>query len=415
MRITREDAVKVIIYIGTRKIVALLGSCEHEEPRVLRCVIRTRPEGFQEGYVSNLERAAAVLQEMLDELFEGASVSDYSAYVVLGNSKLKTYSFSSSQYFQGEQRTIASGDVRSIIQQTKSVATLPLTEFILQAIPDSFLVNDMYGIRNPLGLEAQRLGVDLKLFTMNFQDFKNLSKAFDAAEIDVIAYFPKTLTVAEAVLTEIEKEEGAVIVDIANDVTQLIAWKNGTLAATKAIPFGGRQLTTLISDGWKIDITDSDRVKERFASMSPTADFGEELIPLVERNGKDNHQMRRQDFHRDFLIHAEKWVNPIIGEAKMFIDDQKMVYPNFIFTGGAAAIDGFLEFVLEKYEIEGRIGLPRLVQASQELLLDPSLPAGLGMLRWLAMNDRQQRRLIEPAGIVEKTWSSARDWFLTYF
>ena len=190
-----RDGVKekeIVIYLGTHKLVALAGEVGDGEPRIIRHAEIVNPDGFENGLVTNLERAAASLEALVDSLFSAKDsygvesprrdVSDIFTYVVLGNVKLKTYRFSSSQYFQGLRRTISSHEIRSVVSQTRSVATLPLSEFVLQAIPETFLVDDTANVTNPLGLEAHRLGVTLKIFTMDFQAFRNISKTFEAAE-----------------------------------------------------------------------------------------------------------------------------------------------------------------------------------------------------------------------------------------
>ncbi len=186
MNSTVQSESEIILYIGPEKLIALEGKLEGREPRILRYVVLEDREGFDKGFVKSLDKAAASFEAILKKLFEGSQVPDeFEVSVVLNNPKLRTYSFSSSQYFQGFHRTVSNQEVRSVVRQTRSIATLPLSEFVLQALPESFLVDDREGIRNPLGLEARRLGVTLKIFTMNFEDFKNISKAFEIAEINV--------------------------------------------------------------------------------------------------------------------------------------------------------------------------------------------------------------------------------------
>ena len=189
---------EVVIYLGTQKAVAVEALLGHGEPRVLRHAVEKNPDGFDKGMVTNLEKAATTLEKLLAKLAPERN-EEFTPFVVLGNSKLKTYTFSSSQYYQGFQRVVSSQEIRSVVAQTRSVATLPLSEFVLQAIPDSFIVNDLEGVTNPQGLEAHRLGVRLKIYTMNFQEFKNIGRAFEAAEINIKGFFPKFLTVSEAV------------------------------------------------------------------------------------------------------------------------------------------------------------------------------------------------------------------------
>ncbi|MBI3306682.1 MAG: hypothetical protein HYZ84_02590 [Candidatus Omnitrophica bacterium] len=406
---------EIVFYVGTRKLVAMYGEIRQGEPRIHRQVVRMNPDGFKNGFVTSLERAAAVLEKMLEELMPSLGSDEVSAFVVLGNRKLKTFKFSSSIYFQGLHRTISSHEIRSVVDQTRSVATLPLSEFVLQAIPESFLVNDMPGIRNPLGMDAHRIGVDLNLLTMEFEDFKNINKAFEAAEITVKGYFPKNLMVAEAVLSDQEKEEGCLVIDIVEDAAHFTLWKNGRLTNTRVEPLGAGCLAEKVAKTWQIESHDAERVIEKFATLERNPQFGEDRIPLVDRNGKSNHQIPRQEYQQKFLKHSREWLEKILHAAKSFCDEERVMHPHFVFTGSTTALNGFLEFLQEEFSLEARIGHSKKIEAPNETLVDSSMAGILGMYRWLSTLERDRQRLFEPQGVVQKTFATARSWFANYF
>ena len=405
---------EIVVYIGTRRLVALEGIVGHGEPRVIRSVRQAKPDGFENGLVTNLEKAAASIEKLLETLAEN-SEDEISCSVVLGHSKIQSYTFSSSQYYQGAARPVSSQEIRSVIAQTRSVATLPLTEIILQVVPESFVVDDMEDIRNPLGLEARRLGVNLKIYTMNFQDFKNLASAFETAEVRVKGFYPKALPLSEGVLTESEKTDGAVIVDIADEDARLVLWKNGNMLDSKNVPLGGKFMTEQIAQGWNIDGTDAEKVKEQYASLISHPDFGEELIPLIERQGKGHHPIRRQEFQEKFFAQSKGWMKNLLAEVDAFVEEGKLRFPHYVFTGGGTRPDGFLEFLQAQFSREARIGLVRRLDAPNELLVDLSMTAALGMFRWMGNYERDQKRLTAPTGLLQKTMGSARDWFFAYF
>lgn len=406
---------EVVVYVGTHRLVAMLGTVAADEPRILKCVELKNPAGFRRGLVTSLEHACLSLEEILDELLPGVGLSELSLFVVLGNAKLRSYRFTSSCYYQGFRRTITAHEVQNVIQQTRSVATLPLDEFVLQAIPESFIVNDLSDIPNPLGMEAQRLGVWLNIFTMKFEDFKNLSRVFETTESEVKGYFPKTLILAESVLSEEEKEQGAVVIDIADDVTQLILCKSSCLIATRPVPLGSERLTQAIAEAYGIEPHDAERVKEHFATLDTDRSQQEELVPLGDRKGKTNHHVKRQDFQDKFVAEAKKWLSDLLGEVEQLGREERVLFPHYVFTGGGTQIDGFLEFLQREFAVEGRIGRVRRVDAATEILVDPSLTAPVGVYRWLVTQERSRDRMLAPRGFLQKTLTYARNWFAHYF
>ncbi len=406
----------LVLFVGGRKIAGFLSGANPTSPKIAHHVVQKSAEGFENGLVTDLERASNSIEAVVRELLGGkeGEGTALTAYVVLSNSKLKTYTFSSSQYYQGNQRTITAQEIRSVVQQTRSVATLPLTEFVLQAVPQSFLVNDMAGVRNPLGLEAHRLGVELKMHTMNFEDFKNLSRAFEAAEIEVEGYFPKTMLTAEAILQEEEKEEGSLILDISEDSAQLVLWKEGHLVDSRVIVGGSRALAEQISNEWGISIHDAFRVQQEYGSLG-SGDFSDELIPLVERNGKGNHAIKRADFQAKYVGYFKNWTAALLEQAEAFCKENRIFYPHLVFSGEIVQTDGFIEFLAQHFSRTARIGSSRKVDAVGELLHDQSLAPVFGMLRWISQEMPDQKKFAQPKGFIRKTIATAKDWFLAYF
>lgn len=410
-----EGEKEIVIYVGARKIVLLEGVSGNQGFRVTRCDQLLNPEGFDGGLVTHLDRAASSLRLLVGRTAVAKSDEILPVYAVLGNAKLKVFGASSSQYYQSGQKTITANDIRGVVEQTKSFATLPLSEAILQSVPESFLVNDMPNVKDPLGLDANRLGVNLKIFTMNYQDYRNLAKAFETADLEVADYYPKSLTISEVVLTDREKEEGAMIVDISEDTTELVLWKNGVLVDTRILSLGSRFLTEKIAEAWSIDRLDAEHVKERYASLVLEPNFGDELIPLVERGGKGHQSIRRQEFHGKFLGHCREWVEKILKETDAFAQERRLVYPHIVFTGGGIRFDGFLEFLQAQFSREARIGFAHGVEAGNELLMDPSLTAALGMFRCFSTYEREKAKLTGADGFFEKALACVTGWFSKYF
>jgi len=114
---------QTVIFVGTRKLAVFHGSLGENDPSIFRHVIINQPAGFQSGFVTHLDQAALSIQRAFDQLNIQTPLAETACHIVFGNSKLRSYRCSSSQYFQGSQRTVSASDVRAIVRQTRSVAT----------------------------------------------------------------------------------------------------------------------------------------------------------------------------------------------------------------------------------------------------------------------------------------------------
>ncbi len=416
-----ENERVIIFYLGARKLVTLAGELQNGGVRVLASHAEELGDGFRGGFVTQVDKAAKLLSSALERLKktrEGEFIRDLSvldAYVVLGNSKLASHTFSSSVYFPQGKKTLAHTDVRQVVDQTRSVATLPLSEGILQTLPAAFLVDDLDQVQDPVGLDAERLGVTLKIFTMESREFKNIEKAFEAAEIEVQGFFPRTLAVSEAVLSEQEKQEGVLLMDVGADGVYLSLWRGGMIAGTRVLDMGLRRLCQEIGNTWQISLTDAEKVFERYGSLSAEPQYGDELIPLVIRESQEKKQIERQNFHQQFLKSAKEWVAQILSESDSFIREHGVFHPHYVFAGSGTRLDGFLEFLHKEFATDARLGVVRSTDAAAELKTNPGLAAALGGLQLVAHLERQKKMYFAPRGLLEKTFMSAKDWLASYF
>ncbi len=411
----------VVFYVGARRLVALAGEIQPGGIRVLAYATEDHAEGFLNGFVAHLEKAAKSVSRIFDKLKETREgqflrgLEDRDVYVVLGNTKLSSHTFSSGLYFSGARKTVAHHDVRTVIEQTRSVATLPLSEHVLATLPVSFLVDDLDQVPDPVGLEAQRLGVTLKIFTMDGSEFKNLNKVFEAAEFEVKNYFPRTLAVSEAVLTERERQEGVLLLDIGSDSVYLSLWRGGMLAATRIVEIGVRRLIDGLSQSWQINSQDAAKVMDRYGSLVPEPDFGDELIPLLVRETQEKRQVERRVFHSSLLKLSRDWLAEVLSEADIFVRENGIFHPHYVLTGSGTRWDGFLEFLHREFSTDARIGVVRAVEAPNELKIHPGLSAAIGGLHLISRFENEKRHYLKSRGFFEKTLTGAREWIAAYF
>ncbi len=410
-----KDQRSWVLYIGTHRLAGVLVEKDTERLKVLRTAEILEPEGFQRGEVSQIEKALVSVGELVKRLNLQEDAFELPVYVLLSNPQLRMTRFSSSVYYSGYPRMVTSREIRQVIEQTRSVAPLPLEEWILQAVPESFWVNDLTGVEDPTGLEAQRLAVSLQIFSSRYGAFRNVIRLLESLEFNVKGYFPKTLTLADGILTESEKEEEVLVVDFADGVTHLVLTREGRIVQTKSLEKGSRFFTARIAEKWQVSLREARRLKEQFGSLEENLQFGEELIPLVERNGHPHHQIKRSEFHQVFQGLADEFLAELEKEIRAFLEEEKSTHPHLVFTGGGVKLEGFLEFVSRRFQFSIRLGLARHIEGVGNLLTDPAWAGPLGFLRRLDGQAPAQSRVPVKENLLERALVQCKEWLVAYF
>lgn len=402
-----------LLYIGTTKIVFVKADVAGPLPEVMAYCTRLA-RGFERGLVKDLPEASETLREAVRSIVNADEDTIVPCRVVVSNAYIKNYTFQSSVYFQTNPHALTLRDIRLAIAQTRSVATIPLGEIIVQAIPQEFLVNDLAGIRNPIGLEASRLGVTLRLLTMDYLVYSNLRKVLERSELEVIDFIPSILASADAVLGDSEKQEGVILVAIGGEVTHFACYKGSVLIAVHSIPFGADRITQVIEQKLNINHLDAQRVKESFGSAVRKTEFCDELIPIPASNGHQKYHISRAQFETHMNAGLEAFLDKIGSEIKL-LQSQFAPLDQIVVTGGGAELEGLVEAMKEEISPSVRLGRAEDFSGPDTFIKKPAFSAALGGIRFSHRISEPAPAVSSPQNWMSKTARSVQEWIFENF
>ena len=410
-----KEQAKYILQIGAVQLVCLkvLDAQTKQTPKIASFFTR-KADGFERGVVKDLAKASETLGELFKEATGDSGEAIIPTRVVISHDHLKNFIYGSSIYFYGNPHALSMKDIRDVIAQTRSVATIPLNEMIIQGVPQEFLVNDLTGISNPIGLEATRLGVSLRLFTMGYTIYSNLMKAMERADIDAQEFIPISLAAAHGVLSPEEKEEGVILVDIGAYVTRLDCYKGTILTESKSIPYGSEQITDLIATKLNIKGNIARHLKETFVSAQAKPQFGDELIPITDQEEKKNHHIQRRKLEKE----VEPVVQELITQLTTSISGiAARVAPitQVVFTGGGAKLDALLDTIQEKIPFSVRLGTPRNIPNIPPVLADALYSGVVGAVDYTSLINDPAAYSNSADNPFARAVHSAKRWVTDYF
>src|SRR5207245_1117843 len=98
---------------------------------------------------------------------------------------------------------------------------------ILHVLPQTFMVDDADGVREPLGMSGVRLEVEVHVVTAAVTSVQNVIRSVNRAGLTVHDVVLEPIASAEAVLYPDEKELGVVVIDIGGGHTDLALLRDG--------------------------------------------------------------------------------------------------------------------------------------------------------------------------------------------
>src|SRR3546814_18837903 len=118
---------------------------------------------------------------------------------------------------------------------------------ILHAQPALYTLDGLTGVKNPIGLHADRLGVDIHIIMADGAPVRNLEPAVRQAHLDVNAVVASPVAAGTACLSDEERDLVVALVELAAAVTTVSLYAGGMLVVRASLPFAPRDITDAIS------------------------------------------------------------------------------------------------------------------------------------------------------------------------
>ena len=269
---------------------------------------------------------------------------------------------------------------------------------ILHIIPVQYSIDGNKGVKSPLGMFGDKLGVEISIISTDqniLKNFKNVVKQCDL-EIDNIVYTPYAIGLS--LLSDEEKELGVALLDIGSTLTSLSIFYNGAILHTKIIPLGGNMITNDISRIFSLSISDSERIKIINGQLIEELENSLSVIEVDSLGGEyDSIEITR----KDLIAVIKPRVNEIINSIKDQIIKSgynHLIANRVVITGGAAQMEGLIDITSKTLEKKARLGKANIIKGVPDNMRSSSFTAINSLLTYsmIANND------INPKSITKK-------------
>src|SRR6478672_10490661 len=216
--------------------------------------------GLKKGAVVNIEATVDAIKKSVGEAEAMAGCEVETVYVGLAGPHIKSFNSRGVASIPGRSREINSDDVRRVIETARAVA-LAADREIMHILPQEFMVDDQYGIGDPIGMVGTRLEVNVHIVTSSTTAAQNIVTAVNRSGLLAGDTVLESIAVGEAILSEDEKDLGSVLVDIGGGKTNVAIYHHGAVRHSVVVPLGGELFTNDIAVGLRTSIPEAERLK----------------------------------------------------------------------------------------------------------------------------------------------------------
>ena len=365
------------IDLGTTKICSVVGQVENGQIGILGTGW-SPSRGLRKGIVTNLSETIESVRASLEQAEKHSQTPVESAYVSIGGNHLWSINRSGKTEVRGGEVTCE--DVEHAAAEAQSFEVPPDWQ-VTHVLTRSFGIDGHNGIADPVGMSGRQLSVNLHLVLHASAVVQNIVNAVNKAGVLVKGVVMQQLASAQAVLSEDEKELGAVLVDIGGGTTDISIYSQGSICHTEVLPVGGNLITKDIAIGLKSPLREAEEIKREMATVFPETVAPEERIELSEVGTGRRHTVSRQTLCRMVEARCDEMLEAVAGVIKG-AGVQSDLVTGVVMTGGGCLMDGLTDRAEQIFQMPVRVGYPINLASPEDAIFHPAYSTALGLLKY---------------------------------
>ena len=226
--------------IGSSKVSALIVTRDSDGRLRVLGTGQRESRGVKRGYVTDMEASEVAVREAVEiaERISGVTIDDVWASFAAGG--LVSDIANVEVELGGHQ--VEQSDIEELLAAGRGAIDRN-GQVVLHAHPALYTVDGVEGVHHPIGLHADRLGVDIHVVAADPAPLRNIDFVIRSAHLGVKAIIASPVAAALACLTPEERELGVALVELGAEVTNISLHAGGMLVGLRSIPLGAKDVT----------------------------------------------------------------------------------------------------------------------------------------------------------------------------
>ena len=331
--------------------------------------------GMRRGVIAELEPVTAAIAQA-SVMAEAASETVIEQCAAgLGGPQMRGINSQGGIALGSRMREITREDVRAAADRARAIS-LPGDREVLHLLPRHFLLDDVAGIHDPVGMVGHQLEVSLHLLTASASAHQSLVTCANKAGLSVTETVYEALAAAESTLSADERELGCCLIDIGAGSTELIVYFEGAVVYTAAVPVGGDHFTNDLAMGLHLPIAEAEYLKCEYGHAVVTS-ISQSME--IERQGDEGGSIRQRAL-AEILEPRARELFSLIRESLRNGAVLEALGSGCVLVGGGAKLAGLLDTAESILRVPARIGTPVPLSRMPAELQQPEWSASVGLM-----------------------------------
>src|ERR1700740_2386796 len=339
--------------IGTSKICVVVGESRTDGTLKILGVGQTPSRGVRKGEIVDFETAMKCGHEAVVDAEQKSDVMIRSVYVSVAGSHIQSFNNRGCVSLPEERDEIDEQDIEDVKVNAREVS-IPAQNAFLHSIIQHYHVDGQDGVLNPIGMLGNKLEADFHIIHGVRTRIQNTIRCVKELPLEVEDVVFSALASAQVVLTQHQKNLGALVIDIGGGTTDYILYVDGAVKQSGAFGVGGDHITNDISMGLRIPMARAEKLKIEEGSCVLGNCLPGEAILLKDDSGFAGKEIDREMLNT--IIHLR--LHEAFELLKRRLEEESFI--NYIgagvfITGGCSHLKGIDHLAEEVFELPARV------------------------------------------------------------
>ena len=362
--------------VGTTKICAVIAAPRSGGVDVVG-VGAAPSRGLRRGVVVNIDSTVEAIKHAVAEAEQMAGVEVAAVYAGVAGGHIRSVNSRGVVAISGKDREVSQTDVDRAVDAARAI-NIPQDREIIHVLPQTFMIDDADGVREPIGMSGVRLEVEAHIVTGAVTSVQNVIRSVNRAGLAVQDIVLEPIASSEAVLFHDERELGVLVIDIGGGTTDVALLRDGAIWHTAILPLGGDHITNDIAVGLRTPMADAEDLKKRHGCALTALVPAEETVDVPSVGGRKPRQLSRQVLSEIIQPRVEE-IFTLIARDLTRAGFSDAATAGVVVTGGTSILHGVPELAESVFDQPVRRGVPGDVGGLADVIRSPIYATAVGL------------------------------------
>jgi cell division protein FtsA len=363
--------------VGTTKICCVIAEWSPVGNLDIIGVGTSPSRGLRKGVVVNIDSTVESIKQAVADAEEMAGLEIASVIAGVAGGHIRGVNSRGVVAVSGKHREVSQTDIDRALEAARTI-NLPQDREVIHVLPQTFVVDDQDGVKEPLGMSGVRLEVEVHLVTGATTSVRNVVRSVNRAGLAVQDLVLEPLASSEAVLSSEEKELGILLIDLGGGTTDVALFRDGAVWYTGILPLGGDHISNDIAVGLRTPTSDAEELKKRHGCALTAMVREDETVEVPSVGGRKARQLSRHVLSEIIQPRVEEIFTLVARDlARAGLED--VAAAGVVVTGGTCIMRGVPELCEQVFDVPARRGAPVGLSGLADVVQSPIYATGVGL------------------------------------